>query len=121
MYCKIVVTDACSKWHSVEDIHEQIVNFNIILLKHLLPKSIEFSDHSRLMISSQHHYTFWIIQFETEDEQADFDPIFASIHVIAHKTVVEVVWLTNLRQNGEKIDELTVYVTNDATWLLYLN
>ena len=72
MYCKIVVTDACSKWHSVEDIHEQIVNFNIILLKHFLPKSIEFSDHSRLMISSQHHYTFWIIQFETEDEQADF-------------------------------------------------
>jgi len=50
---QVLFTDVASNGHGIEDLHEHVIDLNIIPLQHFVSKSERFSHVARLVIASQ--------------------------------------------------------------------
>jgi len=96
MHSQILLRDVAADWHCIENLHEQVVDFDIEALHDLVPKSESFGHVSRLVIASQHDDVSWEVLLDGEEQNADLDPLDAAIDIVTQEEIVKTAGLTSL-------------------------
>ena len=85
MHAEVLAINNASEWHGIEDLHEQIVSFNVVPVNGFFPKGEVFSHIPALMIPSEQHHALLEIQLYTQQQQHHFDSVDPSVHIISQE------------------------------------
>jgi len=121
MHRQVLFRDVTGDGHGIEDLHEQVVDFDIKALHDFVAEGESLSHVTRLVIASQKDNVFREVQFYREEEDAHLDALNASVNVVAQEEIVKTAWLARLRDHVQQVRVLPVDVTHHADGFLDLN
>lgn len=118
---QVLLAYVTSNWHSIEDLHEHIVDFNVEPLQYFVPERERFSHVARLVIAPQKHNVPGEVLFDGEEQNAHFDSKDASVDIVAEEEVIETARLTSFADHVEQVSILSMDVADNADRLVDLN
>jgi len=100
MHTKYLIVNNCSKSQTIEDFGTASPNVQASVLSDtFIIKSVNLSDDSALMVSSEKSNSVFISDFQSDEQQKSLDTIFSTIDIISHENVI---WVrrepTNFKQ-----------------------
>ena len=91
MQAKELILHNCSHWEVVEHICEVLPDIRIPVLPHtFVIKPIRLCYLLPFMISSENAYPIGIANLQREQKDYDFNPLIASVNIVAHEAIVRV-------------------------------
>ena len=83
MHSKVLAIDNATDRQAIEELHEQIVNLNIISRDGLLSESKVLSHVPAFVVASNQNHIFRVVELNAHEENEDLDSISASVHIIS--------------------------------------
>ena len=96
MHRQVLLADRARDGHRIENFHEQVIDFNIEALQDFVAEGESFGHVSRLVIASQHDDVSWEVLLDGEEQNADLDPLDATIDIVTQEEIVKTAGLTSL-------------------------
>ena len=118
---EVLAGDGTGNRHAVEDLHEEVVDFHVEALQDLVAEGESFRHVSRLVVSSEQNDIGREVHFERKEQDADFDALDASVHVVAKEEIVQTAGLSRLGDHVEQIRVLAMDISNHTNRLLNLH
>ena len=118
---QVLFGDVAADRHRVENLHEHIVNFDIEALQDFITECKGFSHVTGLVVSSKHHNIAWEVQFDREQENANFDALDATIYVVAQEEIVKTARFASLADHVQKICVLSMDITDHTNRFFNMN
>ena len=91
MHAKIESVDDARYGQAVEEVHKKFIHFLVVQTEHLFSKVVRFGHVTRFVISSQHHYFFRVVYFESKEIHYNLWSIKSSVNIISQKEDL-IVW-----------------------------
>ena len=84
MHAEVIIIHHSRHWHWLKNFKEHLINlFAAILLEYFLPKG-KMSRHGlSLMVASKESDHLWIVKFQSEQKDKNFDGEDTSVHIVA--------------------------------------
>ena len=121
MHGQVTSRDVACNGHRVEDLHEEVVHFDIEALQDLITESKGLSHIARLVVASEQDHILWEVQLDGEEQDADLNAKDASIDVVSQEKVVQAARFSCLGDHVEQVSVLAVDITDDTDGLLDLD
>lgn len=90
-----------------------------ILSDGLIVESIDSSNLSCLVITSEEGNVSWILELKAEQELESLNRVVASVNEVTHEDIASVRDLTSLIKELQEIMELTMDISTNSDWSRY--